>query len=647
MGEEMRRVSMKELLKKRIAGEQRGAFIVFTALAIWFLMMFVAFAIDFGNYYQHRTRLQNAADAAALAGVAQYADSELIGYTMSEKGKGRLVKLPTSITGGEAGKSATFSADDYTFTKLDKVPTEVHAQGQNYVQKNYRSDLDIKEDSMWSATQESTSSTTTQAAGGTTQITTTTSSSRQFCYRVDLEDKVTTFFARIFGVNELTVNVSAMAMLDGATNSTVEELLPMVSGHINDIIPNYYWESIANYVSNIYDTNGNLVGTTGASDPKHHDDFSSKAYGRTNLYYLLSDSKFDYKEVEWGARDGVIGFKDKDKDGNDITDGICAEPIYATAGDDCKNTVLTQVFRFESPNSVLYNGKEIIGLFLDRDNVTKNNYGKCDRFADIYIGKIASTDTDAIKINPNVPIYARLESEPVQISNRAPVTVNGETFKTGGLTSVCGVTFHMTWKPDYYDYNNDDEKKKFDEELGKIKPFVFAYDGPDPNRDDDDGPWVATEAIKKAEAPKINRDYKPGEILQDKEPLLKIVGGDRSAIPSTLVQSSTSTPGPITVLIPHGRVFKGVIWAPRSKVTIIGGGKIIGFIAARRIDDSQYTGPHKFEKAQQISLPSLAAFRPASTTKHDYFDYVKSYITDEYHMVYTQFVDYTDKSLLP
>ena len=58
---------MKLRWKKGTAGEQRGAFIVFTALAIWFLMMFVAFAVDFGNYYQHRARLQNAADASALA----------------------------------------------------------------------------------------------------------------------------------------------------------------------------------------------------------------------------------------------------------------------------------------------------------------------------------------------------------------------------------------------------------------------------------------------------------------------------------------------------------------------------------------------------------------------------------------------------
>ncbi len=634
---------MKFRWKKGLAGEQRGAFIVFTALAVWFLLMFVAFAIDFGNYYQHRTRLQNAADAAALAGVAYYADNELVDFTMTEKGKGRLVAIPANVKVGADGQSASFSTDNYTFTKLDEVPIDVHQQGIDYVDRNYRRGLGIKEDSMWSATQESTSSTTTQAAGGTTQSSAATSLSRQFCYRVDLEDKISTFFARIFGVNELTVSVSAMAMLDGAESSTVEELLPKVSGHINDIIPNYYWESIANYISNIYDTNGNLVGTTGSSHPRNHDPFSKKLYGKKDIYYLVSDTPFDYTEVEWGARDGVIGFKDKDKDGNAITDGICAQPIYATAGDECKDTVLTQVFRFNKPSKLRYNGQDIIGLFLDRDNITKPvngiRYGKADRFVDIHIGKLASDD--AVKINPNVPIYARLESEPVQISN-SEVTINGVKIKRGGLTSVCGITFYIEWKPDYYD-----DDKRFIEELREVKPFVFAYDGPDPNRGDYDGPWVATQAINAAEAPKINQKYNAGEIVWEKEPLLKMVGDDRNSIPASLVQSSTSTPGPITVYIPHGRVFKGVIWAPRSKVTIIGGGKIIGFIAARRIDDSQYSGPHKFETAQQISLPSLAAYRPASTTKHDYFDYVKSYITDNYNMVYTQFVDYTDKSLLP
>ena len=60
---------MKLHWKKGAAGEQRGAVIVFTALAMWFLMMFVAFGVDFANFHSHQSRLQQAADAAALAGI--------------------------------------------------------------------------------------------------------------------------------------------------------------------------------------------------------------------------------------------------------------------------------------------------------------------------------------------------------------------------------------------------------------------------------------------------------------------------------------------------------------------------------------------------------------------------------------------------
>ena len=619
---------MKLRWKKGLAGEQRGAFIVFTALAVWFLMMFVAFAVDFGNYYQHRTRLQNAADAAALAGVAKYVDSDLVGFQPSTMGKGRLVKIPTNVVDGTSDKAATFSSDSYTFTKLAAVPTDVHTQGTEYVQKNYRSDIDIKEDSMWTAVQNSTSSSTSQ----------------QYCYRVDLEDTVTTFFARIFGVNELKVNVSAMAMLDGTESTMIEELLPAISGNINDIIPNYYWESIAKYKSNIYDTSGKKVGTTAAPKKDDPSQSSNQVYGTQDVRYLLSDSKFDYTEIQWGPRKDdeghlIYGYKDKDKDGNDITDGICAKPIYGEENNTAED-ILTQIFRFESPDSVLWDGKqEIIGLFLDRDNITKKHeltkkqYGAKDRFVEIFLGKLASNES--FKINPNVPIYTRLESEPVQISS--------DSNKIGGLTSVCGITFTVNLTES--DYNN----------IAEIKPFVFAYDGPDPNRGDYDAPWIATRAIKAAEMPKINRDYRAGQIADNKEPLLKIVGGDRNAIPEALVQSSTSTPGPIVVdLTKPGSVFKGVIWAPRSQVTIKGRGKIIGFIAARRIilNGREIKGSgideygRRFDTSQEISMPALAAYHPDGT-KHDYFDYTKFYIVDRYNIVYTEFVDFTDKRFLP
>ncbi|HCP95745.1 MAG TPA: hypothetical protein DIT92_04100, partial [Anaerovibrio sp.] len=55
--------------------EQRGAVIILFAVLIPFLMCFAGLVVDFGNLYAHYSRLQNAADAAALAGGNAFAES--------------------------------------------------------------------------------------------------------------------------------------------------------------------------------------------------------------------------------------------------------------------------------------------------------------------------------------------------------------------------------------------------------------------------------------------------------------------------------------------------------------------------------------------------------------------------------------------
>ena len=62
---------MREFWKNR----EKGAIIVMFALFIPLMMICVGLAIDLGNLYAHKTRLQNAADAAALAGARAYAQS--------------------------------------------------------------------------------------------------------------------------------------------------------------------------------------------------------------------------------------------------------------------------------------------------------------------------------------------------------------------------------------------------------------------------------------------------------------------------------------------------------------------------------------------------------------------------------------------
>lgn len=54
---------------------QKGAFLVFTALMIPIIFICAGFAVDLGNVWAYKSKLQNAADAAALAGAKEYGDN--------------------------------------------------------------------------------------------------------------------------------------------------------------------------------------------------------------------------------------------------------------------------------------------------------------------------------------------------------------------------------------------------------------------------------------------------------------------------------------------------------------------------------------------------------------------------------------------
>lgn len=55
---------------------QKGAFLVFTALMIPIIFLCAGFAVDLGNAWAYKSKLQNAADAAALAGAAHFANGD-------------------------------------------------------------------------------------------------------------------------------------------------------------------------------------------------------------------------------------------------------------------------------------------------------------------------------------------------------------------------------------------------------------------------------------------------------------------------------------------------------------------------------------------------------------------------------------------
>ena len=73
--------------------KQRGQVLVLFALCIPIMLLFVGLALDIGWYYLNVSRLQNAADAAALAGaksLVQKRDTPFADYFVSQLSENRL-----------------------------------------------------------------------------------------------------------------------------------------------------------------------------------------------------------------------------------------------------------------------------------------------------------------------------------------------------------------------------------------------------------------------------------------------------------------------------------------------------------------------------------------------------------------------------
>ena len=652
---------MKELWKKGIAGEQRGAFIVFTALALWFLMMFVAFAVDFGNYYQHRSRLQNTADAAALAGVARYVKEESAKNNPSASkvtmGHGRLV--------GDKAVPDKSTAEDV----------------DDYIQSNYANrygSLSQKAANAWSETPEDGKETT-----------------HHYC-RVDLEDTIPTFFARIFGLNELDVKVSAVAMLDEtAEQKKWGQRLAGIAERLELLAPNLLWESLR-----INDNNtSQAFKITDLRNPSTPTEVSRTGYGSgANRYYAIkgvSDyllGKENTRQKHPPEDEGpeiIIGYKDPATSHEDY--GICAVPIYVDAGitwkdltdyDDkfpiiadpsgvqdyrryCPTTKVFDIVDSEDTEGVTrHNGKEIFALYLNRDHILQRT-GLSDRFTKINVGCIMGvnrntvTNDTGVKTSYQVPLFARLESETIRSGAKALMPIHGVWIEVKATQTELGMD---TGKLD------EDGNPTFTK---SVRPLVLAYDGPDPNRgssvkgrdsdDREDAPWIATRytdlnKITYSTEPKdpeilfsgnTKRDYYPSEIRKYfEDPLLRNSKYNYPTKPEYLehrglVRSALKSSGPIYVTIEDGCVFYGNIYAPNSKVflTIKGSGCIYGFIAARKIE---YNGGNVTHEEETTTLPKLVVSEIKWSGTEIRPDYERIYDEHTYQVVYTYLADFTE-----
>ena len=126
--------------------QERGSILVLTVILLPIMFAFLGFGYDFGNIYMHKARLQNVADAAALAGARAYLDSqreELEANRDSIDGtvdrvNGKLTSDSTAAYPEGRDTPDVYNVGDTTQTKnreYSKHPA-ADAAADNYIYKN-------------------------------------------------------------------------------------------------------------------------------------------------------------------------------------------------------------------------------------------------------------------------------------------------------------------------------------------------------------------------------------------------------------------------------------------------------------------------------------------------------------------------------
>ena len=179
-----------EIIKNlKCVKQQRGAIFVLTALLLPIMLGFLGFAYDVGNLYTHKARLQNTADAAALAGARAYVN-----------------ELSKSATNGVA-TNATEEAKN-TAKALLKPEAEKYIRGNDHL-------FDAKRPGKTGKNKEFALGTRTVAVErDTIDETKITKIKTEEYFRVTLREPVGLYFLPVIGIkNDVEVGVYATAKL--------------------------------------------------------------------------------------------------------------------------------------------------------------------------------------------------------------------------------------------------------------------------------------------------------------------------------------------------------------------------------------------------------------------------------------------------
>lgn len=232
---------------------QKGAFLVFTALMIPIIFLCAGFAVDLGNKWAYTSKLQNASDAAALAGAFAYARSQ----NMDEK--------DTKNLHSYADTNARKYISANLFNNDDNLVKDVNPNYEVFK----KADTDKKYPG-------------------------------RLCYRVDLTEEIPATFARIIGVDSLTVKVHSVALIPSLGGNAEASPLDNLINVGNGMYGSYY--------NGNNDLNNTIRGPVFEGNVVTYDkDFYDRALGQ-------DWSKPNYRFFTQAAKDSNMKRGDLDKD---------------------------------------------------------------------------------------------------------------------------------------------------------------------------------------------------------------------------------------------------------------------------------------------------------------------------------------------
>ena len=561
---------------------QKGATLIMTAFLLPVMFAALGGALDLGNLYVYKSQLQNVADSAALAGIEKsFARADYA--ALSQNLTYRLIEDPDvneNDTENTSGQQAEFTLkldDDTTYSFYRDTNTDtLDRNASDYVDVNTSGDRKL---SLTDQKKANTDATKLWVAKNNSN------NPVAFCYRVQLENTIPTYFIRFFGIDELAVDANAAALVYISGGKTPDEVIQDTAKDIAETIPNYYWETLVGNDFSVDNTDPSVM------DLK----IRKNGFGHRKAAYFTTNWDSYIKDITTFEKfsDSIIAYKDRDYIGNAyrnssdelvidyyenrglLSNRFCAEPIYVDdAGKKDMSKLQNLVYTLNA--TLMQKGdngtKEITGLFLDRPNIGASKTVR---------GTVLNITSDTLSKDNTTPLYMRFESEPIKFSSSStfaqPITIN--------------VTGYQE------------------------KPMIIAYDGPDPNR-----------TLK--DVPKTDIKNPTAAWNHDTE---RVLSTER-------LTTATYSP-PYTINL--NADFNGVIYAPFSTITINGTGKINGFVLAKEIK-FENRGTRTWSHSNKVKLPIWGATYDGNNK----FSYTVTYIEGIYEIAYDTLKYYTNQILI-